>query len=70
MAPPHKSSTLRQSRNVRKPVDEDVDDDTHTDCMDLEDEAGDDEPDASQGTAFQKVIVQGLHDVCGDLDSD
>lgn len=66
MAPPRKSSTSRPSRRARKTVDDEINHETHANCTDVEDEAEDDELDASQGTAFQKVIVQGLQDVCVD----
>lgn len=59
-------SNLRQSRNARKPVVEEIDETPHTDCMDMDDETGDGEIDASQGTTFQRLIIQGLNDVCDD----
>lgn len=60
-------SNLRQSRNVRKPVTEEIDEEAHTDHMDMDDEMRDGEIDASQGTTFQRLIIQGLNDVCDDL---
>ena len=75
MAPPRttkKSNTLAvqtassQGRVARIQVADDVDDaddETQTDCMDVDDEAEDETPDPSQGTAVQHVILQGYNNV-------
>ncbi|KAF2630745.1 hypothetical protein BU25DRAFT_488894 [Macroventuria anomochaeta] len=69
MAPPRtaKKSSItaaqtasRQGPTARKQVVEEYDEDTQTDCMDMDDEVEDDQLDSSQGTAVQNVIMGGL----------
>lgn len=57
---------MQQDGHSSKLVDDESDGEARTDCVDMENEAEDTELHASQGTMFQKVILQGLNDVCGD----
>ncbi|KZM23163.1 uncharacterized protein EKO05_0008386 [Ascochyta rabiei] len=68
MAPPRaskKSSTTtaqNMSRQSRRPVDEETDEETLADRTDMADETEDDEPDALQGPKHQKMMFQSLDD--------
>lgn len=75
MAPPRtatKSNTIaaqsasRHGSNARGQLNEEVDEETQTNCTDVNDEAEDDEPDPSQGTAVQNMIIGSLSNVCRD----
>ncbi|KAF3039966.1 hypothetical protein E8E11_001522 [Didymella keratinophila] len=55
-------SHLRQDRNARRQVAEDVDEDDHPeDSAGVDDEAEDDAIEPSQGTAVQSMIIGGLN---------